>query len=88
MYFRIHNEIGSLFCGKDEEKLKFPFGDHMKEFTVPYMAWKTCVETYVNRPPCRFFNICPMLTDICTGGDDRSEDDCAVDTGRLLVGID
>ena len=59
----------------------------MKKFTVPYMAWKTCVETYVNRPPCRFFNICPMLTDICTGGDDRSEDDCAVDTGVLLVDI-
>ena len=88
MCFRIHNEIGSLFFGKDEEKLKFPFEDHMKKFTVPYMAWKTCVETYVNRPPCRFFNICPMLTDIYTDGDDRSEDDYAGDTRGLLVDID
>ena len=44
MYLRIHNEIGSLFFGKDEEKLKFPFGHHMKKFTIQYMAWKTCVE--------------------------------------------
>ena len=88
MYLRIHNEIGSLFFGKDEEKLKFPFGDHMKKFTVPYMARKTCVETYVYWPACRFFNICPMLTDICTGGDNGSEDDYAVDTIGLLVDID
>ena len=68
--------------------MKFPFLDHMKKTTVPYMETNTCTEAYTNWPPCQFFNICPVLTDICTGGEDSSKSDCAGDTGGPLIDIE
>ena len=62
--------------------------DHMKKTTVPWIDKNTCYDLYTNWPPCRFYNICPVLTDICTSGDDDSKNDCAGDTGGPLIDIE
>ena len=60
----------------------------MKKTTIPYMEMNTCVKAYSDWPPCKNFTICPVPTDICTGGDDSSKADCAGDTGGPLIDID
>ena len=61
----------------------------MKKTTVPYMEMDSCTEAYKNWPLCHWpSNICPVLTDICTGGDDSSKSDCAGDTGGPLIDVE
>ena len=71
----------------DEAKLQFPFIDHMKKTTVPYMDFESCTRAYTDWIPCKNFSICPVMTDICTGGDDKSKIDCAGDTGGPLIDV-
>ena len=71
----------------DETKLQFPFIDHMKKTTVPYMDFESCMKAYKDWIPCKNFSICPVMTDICTGGDDKSKVDCAGDTGGPLIDV-
>ena len=72
----------------DEAKLQFPFIDHMKKTTVPYMEYESCMKAYKDWIPCKNFSICPVMTDICTGGNDNSKVDCAGDTGGPLIDVD
>ena len=72
----------------DETNLQFPFIDHMKKTTVPYMDFESCMTAYEDWIPCRNFSICPVMTDICTGGNANSKVDCAGDTGGPLIDVD
>ena len=72
----------------DETNLQFPFIDHMKKTTVPSMDFEACIDAYKDWIPCKNFSICPVMTDICTGGDDDSKSDCAGDTGGPLIDND
>ena len=75
------------FLPQVEQKLKFPFIDHMKKTTVPYMDWNTCMKSYQDWPLCKNLTICPVVTDICSGGNDTSKEDCASDTGGPVIDI-
>ena len=59
----------------------------MKKTTVPYMDEDTCMKEYKEWLLCKNQTICPVSTDICTGGDTNSKADCASDTGGPVIDI-
>ena len=60
----------------------------MKKTAVPILDSSTCEEAYSNWLPCEILNICPVSSDICTGGDNIGRNSCAGDTGGPLVDMD
>ena len=72
----------------DETKLRFPFIDHMKKAKVPYMEFESCRDEYKDWIPCKNFGICPVTTDLCTGGYENNKIHCAGDTGGPLIDVD
>ena len=65
----------------------------MKKTTVPYMDENTCTDKYENWPLCKKLTFsnelswCPRATDICSGGNEVSKEDCASDTGGPVIDI-
>ena len=59
----------------------------MKKTTVPYMDENQCMKEYKEWFLCKNQTICPVSTDICTGGNKTSKENCASDTGGPVIDI-
>ena len=59
----------------------------MKKTTVPYMDRNTCMKSYQDWPLCKNLTICPVATDICSGGNDTTKEDCVSDTGGPVIDV-
>ena len=60
----------------------------MKKTEVQVLNYNACIEAYSDWPLCKSRNICPVPTDICTGGDETGSNSCAGDTGGPLVDME
>ena len=51
------------------------------------MDGNTCMKQYQEWFLCKNQTIFPVSTDICTGGNDTSKEDCASDTGGPVIDV-
>ena len=60
----------------------------MKKTEVPVLGYVACTEAYSDWILCKNMSICPVSSDICTGGDDIGSNSCAGDTGGPLIDME